>query len=453
MTDFDLQQQLAIQRRNQYAQQIPFSAPQGQMVSGHFVAPNALQYLAAGLRSVGGMQGQKMAEDELKTIQSDRANAIASALRSYSEQAMGRPADTLPEGQEGPLRPAQAPDLMGAYQSLLNAPTPELRQMGMQGVAQQAQSNAKRAQEAQWSQILASAPDAQSAQRAGVPAEYVKSYYDLRNAGRDKVARTVEVAGPNGEKLIQQIDEFGSPVGQPMPAYLAPVQVNSGDKIHFAVPTAGQSFTVGMSPAQRDASARGWATVRQGEQRLAQDAGNKAPAGYRFKADGSLEAIPGGPADIKAGQVGEKQRRLAEASANQASRIVSKVDEALGLVGNATAGIGSSLAGVPGTPARNLKSALETIKANLGFAELQAMRDASPTGGALGAIAVQELTALQSTIASLDQEQSPAQLAKNLQQVRVHMTNWSNAIKRSMQEGNTPPTNVPGMPAGFEVVR
>lgn len=302
MTDFDLQQQLAAQRRQQYAQQSQFNAPQGQMIGRHYVAPNALQYLASGLRSLGGMRGQQLAEEELGQIQQGKNQAIASALRGFSDMAQGRPADVLPPDQAGPVRPAQAPDMAGAYQSLLSAPTTELRQMGMQGLTQQAQANAKSAQEAQWRQILASAPDAQAAQRAGVPADYVKSYYELRNAGRDKVARTVEVSGPKGEKLVQQIDEFGSPVGQPMPAYLAPVQVNRGDKIELVTPTAGQAFTVGMSPAQRDAAARGWATVRQGEQRLAQDSGTKAPAGYRFKADGSLEAIPGGPADAKGGQ-------------------------------------------------------------------------------------------------------------------------------------------------------
>ena len=61
MADFDLQQQLAAQRRQQYAQQSQFNAPQGQMIGRHYVAPNALQYLAAGLRSVGGMRGQDIA--------------------------------------------------------------------------------------------------------------------------------------------------------------------------------------------------------------------------------------------------------------------------------------------------------------------------------------------------------------------------------------------------------
>ena len=203
MTDFDLQQQLAAQRRQQYAQQSQFNAPQGQMIGRHYVAPNALQYLASGLRSLGGMRGQQLAEEELGQIQQGKNQAIASALRGFSDMAQGRPADVLPPDQAGPVRPAQAPDMAGAYQSLLSAPTTELRQMGMQGLTQQAQANAKSAQEAQWRQILASAPDAQAAQRAGVPADYVKSYYELRNAGRDKVKFT-DVGG----KLVP-VNEYG----------------------------------------------------------------------------------------------------------------------------------------------------------------------------------------------------------------------------------------------------
>jgi hypothetical protein len=147
----------------------------------------------------------------------------------------------------------------------------------------------------------------------------------------------------------------------------------------------------------------------------------KPPKDYRWKADGTAEAIPGGPADIKAGELGAKREKSQQAAMAQADRIISTVDSALEKIGYTTAGPGAAVAAVPGTTARNLRSELETIKANLGFAELQAMREASPTGGALGAIAVQELTALQSTIASLDQGQSPAQLDKSLKKIRGHL--------------------------------
>ena len=52
------------------------------------------------------------------------------------------------------------------------------------------------------------------------------------------------------------------------------------------------------------------------------------------------------------------------------------------------------------------------------------MREASPTGGALGQVAVQELEGLQSTIASLDIGQDEAVLRNNLAQVEEHYIGW-----------------------------
>lgn len=149
MTDFDLQQQLAAQRRQQYAQQSQFNAPQGQMIGRHYVAPNALQYLASGLRSLGGMRGQQLAEEELGQIQKDKTQAIASALRGFSDMAQGRPADVLPPDQAGPVRPAQAPNMGGAFGALLDAPDPALRQAGIRGVIEMPQIQAQAEQRKQ----------------------------------------------------------------------------------------------------------------------------------------------------------------------------------------------------------------------------------------------------------------------------------------------------------------
>jgi len=83
--------------------------------------------------------------------------------------------------------------------------------------------------------------------------------------------------------------------------------------------------------------------------------------------------------------------------------------------------MGGLLQSIGGTDARNLRGMIDTIKANIGFAELQAMRDASPTGGALGQVAVQEINFLQSTIAALDQAQDDNILLQNLEQVAESM--------------------------------
>lgn len=163
---------------------------------------------------------------------------------------------------------------------------------------------------------------------------------------------------------------------------------------------------------------------------------NKPPAGYRWTATGGQEPIPGGPVDLKQKGIEEKEIGLRQAAINQADTVMTKVDQALANVGTFSAGLGSKLSVIPGTSARNLEKDIDTIKANLGFAALQEMRRNSPTGGALGQVAVQELTMLQSTVASLDPTQSPPQLKRNLEEVRKHYQNWKNAV---MQSGSQVP--------------
>lgn len=70
------------------------------------------------------------------------------------------------------------------------------------------------------------------------------------------------------------------------------------------------------------------------------------------------------------------------------------------------------------TPAGALANSLKTIKARIGFDELQAMRDASPTGGALGQVSEREIDFLQSLMGSLDQDQDPKILRENLVTIR-----------------------------------
>lgn len=133
-------------------------------------------------------------------------------------------------------------------------------------------------------------------------------------------------------------------------------------------------------------------------------------------------------------------------------RLKTTVDQAIGQSNQWFAsGVGSGIASkFAATPATNLRSTLETIKGNLGFNELQQMRDASPTGGALGQVAVQELMALQSTIASLDPSQSDQQIQANLAKVRSHLDNWQKAVEMSYADkyGSMDGPAVAANPAG-----
>jgi hypothetical protein len=91
---------------------------------------------------------------------------------------------------------------------------------------------------------------------------------------------------------------------------------------------------------------------------------------------------------------------------------------------------GNLFSNVPGSAAYDARALATTIRANLGFDQLQAMREASPTGGALGQVAVQELEALQATIANLDLAQSREQVLDNLGAIEE---NYKRLIRRAYQ--------------------
>lgn len=115
-----------------------------------------------------------------------------------------------------------------------------------------------------------------------------------------------------------------------------------------------------------------------------------------------------------------------------AQNVLSAISEAREQTGANTTGLlGSVLSKVPGSEAFDLTKKVETIKANLGFDRLQQMRDESPTGGALGQVAVQELSALQATVRSLDPKQSSEELMKSFDKIELHYNNYLDALQKS----------------------
>ena len=158
------------------------------------------------------------------------------------------------------------------------------------------------------------------------------------------------------------------------------------------------------------------------------------PAGVpaQVKPDGSIDVIslPKGTADV------EKEQQGVRMQVEKAKGIISTVDAVAANIGMGESGlIGAKMAEIPGTKAYDVARQIDTIKANLGFQELQAMRQSSPTGGALGAIAVQELVALQATVASLDIGQSEAQLKANLEKIKTHYQRWLDTVEGGQQAG------------------
>jgi len=85
---------------------------------------------------------------------------------------------------------------------------------------------------------------------------------------------------------------------------------------------------------------------------------------------------------------------------------------------NTTGLIGNLMKSVPASAANDVLANIKTIEAAVGFDRLQAMRDASPTGGALGQVSNIELDLLKSSLGNLNQSQSKEQFMMNLKQVQ-----------------------------------
>ena len=158
-------------------------------------------------------------------------------------------------------------------------------------------------------------PPAELARYFPEKVDLIQKLAGARNFGRDEVARTAEVEGPGGSKVIQGYSKYGDEVGQGANGYVAPQGVNLGGSYTFAKPVAGQSFQITQDPnsiASNAITLRGQnMTDARARERLEMDRANagdggKAPAGYRWKPDGTMEAIPGGPADNKVGGAGAK---------------------------------------------------------------------------------------------------------------------------------------------------
>jgi len=137
-------------------------------------------------------------------------------------------------------------------------------------------------------------------------------------------------------------------------------------------------------------------------------------------------------------------------STEMATRTISKVDDLLRRVSRSTVGgLALILSKIPETPAYNFKADLESLKANIAFNELTAMRQASKTGGALGQVSDREGRLLESALAALDIGQSPEHFKENLRKIKESIQRWQKALEQyqggrlPVTSGRTPTTEDP----------
>jgi hypothetical protein len=155
-----------------------------------------------------------------------------------------------------------------------------------------------------------------------------------------------------------------------------------------------------------------------------------------MNADGTVsvraEVIPNTPTARKLEKEGDKEKLTMSGWHRRHDFMDMKLTEAIDFIEKnpeAAAGFTAKLyedvskipfigALVAATDPIDFQNKLETLRSNVGFDRLQRMREESPTGGALGQVAVMELIALQASLGSLNVGQSPEELKKNLIGIR-----------------------------------
>ncbi len=132
-----------------------------------------------------------------------------------------------------------------------------------------------------------------------------------------------------------------------------------------------------------------------------------------------MEVIPGSKTarELEA-QEGQQVRKIGSQQ-DKTNLIGSEVDKAIEMLSSEEWASGVKGAFVREHGGFLAASSPAIIKANIGFDRLQVMREESPTGGALGQVAVQELVALQATLGSLDLRQSPELVIATLKNVKA----------------------------------
>lgn len=137
--------------------------------------------------------------------------------------------------------------------------------------------------------------------------------------------------------------------------------------------------------------------------------------------------VPGSPAALeqqrlaRSGEIRQENRARAGGTVIQDLQRALDLLPELGPMGAAEGTVGATTrlarARIPGTPENRIQQFTESALSNVGLDTLQAMREASPTGGALGQVPIQQQQRLEQVLGSLRLDQDPGDLDANLKRV------------------------------------
>lgn len=224
-----------IERQRQYAQllrQQSEQSPQGSMVSGRYVAPSITQGLAQLLKAYQGGKGMREADSRQKALAEAVRGRTTQEMSEFTKRLAGTPAQATGQtyqtganemGDEAAAVPqwqgAQGPDMKSAYAFAANAQTPALQQVGLRGLAEMPQIEARAADRQEDRSFRSSEREAVAAQRAQ---EMQQSHalrmqqMEAQNASRQQMAEEQRAFQIEMRKLQQSSGASAQPYFQPV---------------------------------------------------------------------------------------------------------------------------------------------------------------------------------------------------------------------------------------------
>lgn len=194
----------------------------------------------------------------------------------------------------------------------------------------------------------------------------------------------------------------------------------------------------------------------------------KIPQGYRSTPDGNLQAIPGGPADVKMSEKRQQDYASMTAMFQSMDALATQANELLNHKGlDGIYGLRGAIPNMPGSNAADAQAKLMTLLAKSAFTTLQDIRNSSKTGGALGAVSDKEMALLQANIAALEKSQSAQQARESFRKIMsyteqakkrlsdAYNDHWNNdrAAARSVLTPTPPVTAAPPSTTGAATER
>lgn len=267
----------------------------------------------------------------------------------------------------------------------------QMMAMRQQSEADQRQQSAQANQTVSW--LTQNGVGQQEAEFLAKTPEALKSWYSAFSAGQKPDWQITEMYDDQGRKIKAMVDKRTG-------------QYNQIGGAENEQTTLMQNIqAAGLQPGTPEYQKAILDGTRSGVNVDARNMGS-IPQGYRVNYDDkgnpvSMSPIPGGPEDTSSADAAKADNL--SASTDVITGAANKARQAMNSAVLPVTGTLGRLAGaIPETGAAEVRRQVETLKSNAKIENLQAMRAASPTGGALGAVSDSENAMLAAKAGALD---------------------------------------------------